>query len=153
MNVVVPESEEFEMQVSDIMTLGPEACSPGDTLRDVARKMSEGDFGSMPVIDGERLVGVVTDRDITIRGVAEGLGSDTEISQVMTPDPVCVSPDTDLEEAVEIMQEEQIRRLYVTNDDDQLVGVVALADVALAEDEELSGETLEQISDNDDDDD
>jgi len=69
---------------------------------------------------------------------------------VMTPDPVCVSPDVDVEEAVEIMQEEQIRRLYVTNDDDQLIGVVALADIALAEDEGLSGETLEQISDNDD---
>lgn len=139
------------MQVSDIMTLDPETCQPGDTLREVARKMSEGDFGSMPVIEGDRLVGVVTDRDITVRGVAQGLGGDTEVSQVMTPDPVCVSPDTDIEEAAEIMQEEQIRRLYVTDDDDQLIGVVALADVALAEDEELSGETLEQISDSDED--
>jgi CBS domain-containing protein len=139
------------MHVSDIMTLDPETCQPGDTLRDVARKMSEGDFGSMPVIEGDRLVGVVTDRDIAIRGVAEGLGSDAEVSQVMTPDPVCVSPDTDVEEAAEIMQEEQIRRLFVTDDDDRLIGVVALGDVALAEDEELSGETLEQISDSDED--
>ena len=138
------------MQVSDIMTLGPVTCQPSETLREVARKMSEGDFGSVPIVEDDRLVGVVTDRDITIRGVAEGLGSDTPVSQVMTPDPVCVSPDVDVEEAVEIMQEEQIRRLYVTNDDDQLIGVVALADIALAEDEELSGETLEQISDNDD---
>jgi CBS domain-containing protein len=68
----------------------------------------------------------------------------------MTPDPVCVSPDTDVEEAAEIMQEEQIRRLFVTNDDDQLVGVVALGDVALAEDDDLAGETLGEISDNDD---
>jgi len=138
------------MQVSDIMTLDPETCQPGSTLREVARKMSEGDFGSMPVVEGDRLVGVVTDRDIAIRGVAEGLGSDAEVGQVMTPDPVCVSPDTDVEEAVDIMEEEQIRRLYVTNDDDQLIGVVALADIALAEDDELSGEALEQISDNDD---
>ena len=138
------------MQVSDIMTLDPETCQPGSTLREVARKMSAGDFGSMPVVEGDRLVGVVTDRDIAIRGVAEGLGSDAEVSQVMTPDPVCVSPDTDVEEAVDIMEEEQIRRLYVTNDDDQLIGVVALADIALAEDDELSGEALEQISDNDD---
>ncbi len=138
------------MQVSDIMTLDPETCQPGSTLREVARKMSAGDFGSMPVVEGDRLVGVVTDRDIAIRGVAEGLGSDAEVGQVMTPDPVCVSPDTDVEEAVDIMEEEQIRRLYVTNDDDQLIGVVALADIALAEDDELSGEALEQISDNDD---
>lgn len=142
--------KEHAMQVSDIMTLDPETCQPGSTLREVARKMSAGDFGSMPVVEGDRLVGVVTDRDIAIRGVAEGLGSDAEVGQVMTPDPVCVSPDTDVEEAVDIMEEEQIRRLYVTNDDDQLIGVVALADIALAEDDELSGEALEQISDNDD---
>jgi len=138
------------MQVADIMTADPETCQPGDTLRSVAKKMSEGDFGSMPVVEGARLIGVVTDRDITIRGVAQGLGSDTEVSQVMTADPVCVSPDTDVEEAAEIMQEEQLRRLFVTDDDDQLIGVVALADVALAEDDDLSGETLEEISDSDD---
>lgn len=134
------------MQVSDIMTPDPETCSPGDTIRSVATKMAEGDFGSVPVVDGDRLVGVVTDRDIVVRGVAEGLGHDTEVEQVMTADPVCVSPDTDTEEAAEIMQEEQIRRLYVTDDDDRLVGVVALADIALAEDDNLSGETLEEIS-------
>jgi len=134
------------MHVSDIMTPDPETCQPGDTLQAVARKMGEGDFGSMPVVEGGRLVGVVTDRDITIRGVAEGLASDAEISEVMTSDPVCVSPETDLEEAAEIMQEEQIRRLFVTDDDDRLIGVVALADVALAEDDDLSGETLEEIS-------
>lgn len=134
------------MQVSDIMTPDPEACSPGDTVRKVARKMAEGDFGSMPVVDAGRLVGVVTDRDIAVRGVAQGLGPDAEIGEVMTPDPLCVGPDADVEEAAGIMQDEQIRRLYVTDEDERLVGVVALADVALSEDDDLSGETLEQIS-------
>ena len=134
------------MQISQIMTPDPETAQPQDTLQAVAAKMESGDYGAMPVVDGGRLVGVVTDRDIAVRAVAQGLGPDTEVSEVMTPDPVCVTPDSDVEEAAEIMQDEQIRRLFVTDDDEQLVGVVALADVALEEDDELSGRTLEQIS-------
>ena len=134
------------MQVSQIMTPDPDTAQLQDTLQTVAAKMDSGDFGSVPVINGGRLVGVVTDRDIAVRAVAQGLGPDTEVGEVMTPDPVCVSPDSDVEEAAEIMQEEQVRRLFVTDDDDRLVGVVALADVALEDDEELSGQTLEEIS-------
>jgi CBS domain-containing protein len=134
------------MQVSQIMTPDPDTAQLQDTLQVVAAKMSSGDYGSVPVIDGGRLVGVVTDRDIAVRAVAQGLGPDTEVGRVMTPDPVCVSADSDVEEAAEIMQEEQIRRIFVTDDDERLVGVVALADVALEDDEELSGQTLEEIS-------
>ena len=134
------------MQVSQIMTRDPDTAQPQDTLQAVAAKMDRGDYGSMPVVDGGRLVGVVTDRDIAVRAVAQGLGPDTEVGEVMTPDPVCVGLDSDVEDAAEIMQEEQIRRLFVTDDDDRLVGVVALADVALGEDEDLSGQTLEEIS-------
>ena len=134
------------MQVSQIMTPDPDTARVQDTLQAVAAKMASGDFGSVPVIDGGRLVGVVTDRDIAVRAVAQGLGPETEVGEVMTPDPVCVGPDSDVEEAAEIMQEEQIRRIFVTDDNDRLVGVVALADVALEDDEELSGQTLEEIS-------
>ncbi len=134
------------MQVSQIMTPDPDTARPGDTLRAVAAKMDSGDFGSVPVVEDGRLVGVVTDRDIAVRAVAQGLGPDTAVREVMTPDPVCVAPDSDVEDAAEIMQDEQLRRLFVTDDDDRLVGVVALADVALADDEELSGKTLEEIS-------
>ena len=134
------------MQVSQIMTPDPDTARLQDTLQAVAAKMDNGDYGSMPVIDGGRLVGVVTDRDIAVRAVAQGLGPDTEVRGVMTPDPVCVSADSEVEEAAEIMQQEQIRRIFVTDDDDRLVGVVALADVALGEDEDLSGQTLEEIS-------
>jgi CBS domain-containing protein len=134
------------MQVSQIMTPDPDTAQVQDTLQAVAAKMASGDFGSVPVIDGGRLVGVVTDRDIAVRAVAQGLGPETEVGEVMTPDPVCVGPDSDVEEAAEIMQEEQIRRLFVTDGDDRLVGVIALADVALEDDEELSGQTLEEIS-------
>jgi CBS domain-containing protein len=134
------------MQVSQIMTPDPDTALPGDTLRAVATKMFSGDYGSVPVVDDGRLVGVVTDRDIAVRAVAHGLGPDTEVSQVMTPDPVCIAPESEVGEAAAIMQDEQIRRLFVTDDDDRLVGVVALADVALEEDEDLSGRTLEEIS-------
>ena len=134
------------MQVSQIMTPDPDTAQLQDTLQAVAAKMDSGDYGAVPVVDGGRLVGVVTDRDIAVRAVAQGLGPDTEVGEVMTPDPVCVGPDSDVEEAAEIMQEEQIRRLFVTDGDDRLVGVIALADVALEDDEELSGQTLEEIS-------
>ena len=134
------------MQVSQIMTPDPDTAQPSDTLRAVAAKMDSGNYGSVPVVDAGRLVGVVTDRDITVRAVAKGLGPDTTVGEVMTPDPVCIAPESEIGEAAEIMQEEQIRRLFVTDDDDRLVGVVALADVALEEDEDLSGRTLEEIS-------
>jgi CBS domain-containing protein len=134
------------MQVSQIMTPDPDTAQPSDTLRAVAAQMDSGNYGSVPVVDDGRLVGVVTDRDITVRAVAKGLGPDTEVGEVMTPDPVCIAPESELGEAAEIMQDQQIRRLFVTDDDDRLVGVVALADVALEEDEDLSGRTLEEIS-------
>ena len=134
------------MQVSQIMTPDPDTARPQDTLQAVAAQMDNGDYGAMPVVEDGRLVGVVTDRDIAVRAVGRGFGPDTSVSEVMTPDPVCVTPESDVEEAAEIMQDEQIRRLFVTDDDDRLVGVVALADVALEQDDELAGETLEEIS-------
>ena len=134
------------MQISQIMTPDPDTAQPSDTLRAVAAKMDSGNYGSVPVVEAGRLVGVVTDRDITVRAVAKGLGPDTTVGEVMTPDPVCIAPESEIGEAAEIMQDEQIRRLFVTDDEDRLVGVVALADVALEEDEDLSGRTLEEIS-------
>lgn len=131
--------------ISEIMTANPQAAEAGDSLQTVAKAMKSGDFGSMPVLDGGRLVGVVTDRDIAVRGVAQGLGGDASASEVMTTQPVCVAPDCDLAEAAELMQDKQIRRLYVT-DNDALVGVAALADVVGAAGERLSGETIEEIS-------
>ena len=133
------------MQVSQIMTPDPDTAQPQDTLRAVATKMQSGDYGSVPVVEDGRLVGVITDRDIAVRAVAQGLGPDTEVREVMTPDPVCVAPASDVSDAAKTMQDEQIRRIFVT-DDDRLVGVVALADVALEQNEHLTGRTLEEIS-------
>lgn len=133
------------MKISDVMTAQPQAAQAGDSLRSVAEQMQQGDFGSMPVLDNGQLAGVVTDRDIVVRGVALGLAPTEPVSKVMTNQPVCVSSDCDLQEAAQLMQDNQIRRLYVT-DDDALVGVVALADVVDAANDRLSGETIEKIS-------
>ena len=131
--------------ISEIMTTGPQAAEARDTLQSVAQAMKAGDFGSMPVLENGTLVGVVTDRDIAMRGVAEGLACDAAVSEIMSSDPVCVGPDCDLSKAAETMQSKQIRRLYVT-DDGALVGVAALADVVRAAGDRLSGETIEKIS-------
>lgn len=133
------------MKISDVMTADPQAAQAGDSLQDVAGQMQQGDFGSMPVLDNGRLAGVVTDRDIAVRGVAQGLAPGEPVSRVMSSDPVCVSSDCDLQEAAQLMQDRQIRRLYVT-DNEALVGVAALADVVAAAGERLSGETIEKIS-------
>ncbi len=135
------------MQVSDIMTRDPDTATAQDTIRKVATMMEEGDYGAVPVMEGDAFLGVVTDRDIALRGVAQGLGPDTPVSEVMTQDPIFIAPDTDVEEAAEIMMEEQIRRLFVV-EDGRLVGVLSLGDLALEDDEddELSGEALEEIS-------
>ena len=133
------------MRISEVMTANPDTAEAGDSIATVAARMESGNFGSLPVLDGGRLVGVVTDRDIVVRGVAKGFGPDTPVRDVMTPDPVCVEPDSDVEAAAELMQEKQIRRLYVT-EGDKLVGIVAMADVARQGADKLSGETIEAIS-------
>ncbi|OYW43949.1 MAG: hypothetical protein B7Z33_14025 [Sphingomonadales bacterium 12-68-11] len=134
------------MLVSEIMTANPDAATAQDTVRKVAAMMDEGDYGVVPVVEDGRFIGVVTDRDIAVRAVAQGLGPDTPVSEVMSDDPVCIDPDAEVEEAAELMVEEQIRRLFVTDDDDRLIGVVSLGDIALEDDDELVGDTLEDIS-------
>lgn len=135
------------MRIADVMTAQPQTAQAGDSMRSVAEQMEQGDFGSMPVLENGRIAGIVTDRDIAIRGVAKGLSPDRPVREVMSSDPVCVSRDCDLQEAAQIMQEKQIRRLYVT-DGDELVGVAALADLVDPADDKLSGETIEKISQN-----
>ena len=133
------------MQITDVMTRAPQTASAGDSLQAVAAQMESGGFGSLPVVDNGALVGVVTDRDIAIRGVAAGRSGDTPVRDVMTPDPICVGTDCSVTEAAELMQERQVRRLYI-KDGDALAGVVSLGDVALQATDDLSGRTLEKIS-------
>jgi CBS domain-containing protein len=105
---------------------------PQDSLRAAAQLMQQLDVGALPVCDGERLLGVLTDRDIAIRGVADGLDPERAcVSDVMTPEVQCVVEDQDAQEAMRLMGERQIRRLPVVDRDRKLVGIVSLGDLAL----------------------
>lgn len=131
--------------VSEVMTANPVAAQGDDTIQQVASQMQQGDFGSMPIVDAGKVVGVVTDRDIAVRAVAKGNSGDQPVREIMSADPVCVAPDCTVQQAAQLMQERQLRRLYV-QDGDKLAGVVALKDVALEVGDQLSGQTLEEIS-------
>jgi CBS domain-containing protein len=137
------------MQVREIMTAVVECIRPDDSIAKAAQKMKELDVGSMPVCgENNRLLGMVTDRDITIRataGCCDPRG--TCVQDVMTPKVTYVFEDQDVSEAAELMKQEQIRRLVVLSRDKRLAGIVSLGDLAVeTRDEELAGETLEAVS-------
>lgn len=133
------------MKVQDVMTAQIVSASSSDSLQAVASKMKSENIGSLPVVDNGSLRGVVTDRDIVIRAVAQGQSADATIESAMSADAVCVAPDCSVEEASRIMADKQLRRLYVT-DADRLVGVVALGDLARETSSDTSGDTLRDIS-------
>jgi CBS domain-containing protein len=122
------------MRVSDAMTREVRVASPGQTIREVAKIMAEIDAGSMPVGDNDRLVGMITDRDIAIRAVAHGKGPDTPVREVMSTDQVLYCyEDEDLAHVAQNMGQQQVRRLPVVNREKRLVGIVSLGDVAQSE--------------------
>ena len=133
------------MNISDVMTRNPRTASPNDTLQAVAKIMAEEDTGVVPIVDKGRLVGVVTDRDIVVRCVAEGQFN-AKATDAASDDVVTVSPDMSIAEAAELMGEHQIRRLPVV-EGDKLVGIVSLGDIAVKEGKDKrTGDTLEDIS-------
>ena len=139
------------MQIREIMTQGAEVVYIDDTAQEAAAKMRELDVGALPVCDGDRVQGVVTDRDMAIRLVAEGCDpARTKVSDIMTAGVSYCFDDQSVEEAVILMEAEQIRRLPVFNHEKQLVGMLSLGDLALrtegTEDEELADEALKDIS-------
>ena len=136
------------MQLKDIMTPQVEVISPEATLQAAAQKMSQFDVGPLPVCDGEQLVGMLTDRDITVRAVAEGCDpTTTPVREAMTPEMVYCFEDQAVQEAARLMAQYQIRRLPILNRHKRLVGIVSLADLAVStSDQTRTGEVLEQIS-------
>lgn len=133
------------MQVRDVMTASVDTIDCNDTIQTAAARMRDNNFGSMPVCDGDRIIGVITDRDIATRAVAEGGMIEQSVSQVMTPEIVHVSSDASTTDAAKLMAEKQVRRLYVI-DNDKLTGVVALADLANQAPEAASTKALEGVS-------
>ena len=133
------------MNVRDVMTSNPRTVSPGDSIQVAARIMKEEDVGVVPIVDNGRTVGIVTDRDIVIRAVAEG-GSDRAVREIATTDIVFVKPDSSTREAEKLMSERQIRRLPVV-ENGRLVGIISLGDIAVKEGKDSrTGDTLENIS-------
>ncbi|MGZ8253958.1 MAG: CBS domain-containing protein [Burkholderiaceae bacterium] len=132
-------------RISEVMTTNVRVVRPDETVQDAARVMAEMDIGAIPVCDGKRLQGMITDRDITIRATAEGRGGDTPVNEVMTRDVVWCSEEDDTQEVLVRMGDAQIRRIPVVDQDRDLVGIVALGDLAI-EDEENVDEALRDIS-------
>jgi CBS domain-containing protein len=139
------------MQIREVMTQGAEVISSHAPAIEAAAKMRELDVGSLPVCDGERLEGLVTDRDIAVRLVAEGLdASMTQVNEIMTPGATYCFDDQSLDEAASVMEAHQIRRLPILDRNKRLVGMLSLGDLAVrthgSEDRELADEALKTIS-------
>jgi CBS domain-containing protein len=137
----------FTVKLKDIMTTDVLVVPPERIVREVARQMEQHNIGAIPVCDGDRILGMVTDRDICLKVVAQGKDPDTcKAREVMSVPIVWCYEDTDVEEAIRLMETRQIRRLIVVDANKKLAGVVALGDVAVRANERIAGEALERIS-------
>lgn len=134
------------MKVSEVMTRAVQVANPSDTVADVARRMSEIDTGVMPIVEGDQIVGVITDRDIVIRVVGENRDNEIPVSDVMTA-PVETCRDSDsLKDATKKMADLQMRRLVIVDDNGKLAGILSLGDVAREHSARAVGHALEDIS-------
>ena len=134
-------------QLKDLMSRDVKVISPDMTIREAASQMRDGDFGMLPVGENDRMIGTITDRDIAIRGVAEGKDGGTKVRDVMSEGISWAYEDDTVEEAAKIMSERQVRRLPVVDRDKRLVGIVALGDFAVERSEvRPTAEALSGIS-------
>jgi CBS domain-containing protein len=134
------------MKVSEVMTRDVKLVSPEQSICDAAKMMAECDAGALPVGEGDRLVGVVTDRDIAIRAVAEDKGPDTPVAEVMTRQVLYCFEDESVDHVAQNMGEQQVRRLPVLNRDKRLVGIVSLGDLSLKTKPNTAGKAVAAIS-------
>ncbi|HEX8286609.1 MAG TPA: CBS domain-containing protein [Pyrinomonadaceae bacterium] len=140
-------SENVRRRCREIMTSNVQTANRTTTLREIGALMRDGDVGVMPIVENTRLVGIVTDRDIVVRAVAEGKNVDAPVGDVMTTEIYSVKPDDFAFEAIRLMGDRQVRRVPVVSETGELVGIIAMADVALEmEDEREIAATLEEIS-------
>lgn len=136
------------MQIHDVMTSDVEVIRPNATIQEAARRMRDLNIGSLPVCDGNRILGMVSDRDITLRATAMGLDpTRVRVEEVMSTDVVYCYEDDDVNEAGRLMGYNQIRRLPILNREKKLVGIVSLGDISISShDEDLPGSTLKEVS-------
>jgi CBS domain-containing protein len=134
------------MKVSEVMTRSVQTVSPNQPVQEAASFMLEADAGSIPVTDGGRLVGMITDRDIAVRGVAMGFGPNTAVADLMTNDCVCAREDDNVEDVAAKMSEAQVRRLPVIDEQEKLCGIVSLGDLSRETDNGTASQALEGVS-------
>jgi len=134
------------MNVSEVMTAQVVTATPRSTVAEVAQTMVKIESGAVPVVDDGKVVGLITDRDIVIRVVAEGRGLDTPVAEVMTEGVETCREDDNVADATAKMGSKQIRRLVVLNDQGRLAGIISLGDIAIDYGAKKVGQTLEEIS-------
>ncbi|HZB68826.1 MAG TPA: CBS domain-containing protein [Sphingomicrobium sp.] len=134
------------MRISDVMTREVATVRPDQTAREAANFMLNSDAGSIPVTEGDRLIGMITDRDIAVRGVAKGHGPDTPVRDIMTSGIVCARESDSVEDVASKMSEAQVRRLPVIDDSEKLIGIVSLGDLSRETDGETAHHALEGVS-------
>ncbi|HET9232441.1 MAG TPA: CBS domain-containing protein [Vitreimonas sp.] len=134
------------MKIRDVMTPDVRTIAPSATIREAAQMMAETDVGALPVAENDRLIGMVTDRDIAVRAVAAGRNADTPVREAMSPEIKYCFEDDDVDEVCENLADQQLRRLPVIDSDKNLVGIVSLSDLAKRGDSEAAGEALEGIT-------
>ena len=134
------------MKVKQAMTSEVRVASPDQTIREAARLMAELDAGALPVAENDRLVGMITDRDIAVRAVAEGLPADTPVSEIMSHEVLYCFEDQQLDDVARNMGQVQVRRLPVVNRDKRLVGIVSFADLARTEQPTTVGRAVSHVS-------
>jgi CBS domain-containing protein len=134
------------MKVSEVMTRDVQTVRADQPVQEAASFMLSSDAGSIPVMDGDRLIGMITDRDIAVRGVAKGHGPDTPVGDLMTNDLVILRIDDEVEDAATKMAEAQVRRLPVIDSDEKLCGIVSLGDLSRETDSDCANEALEGVS-------
>jgi CBS domain-containing protein len=143
---VTKDDEEERMIVNDVMS--PMVCliEPGEPIREAARLMGENDVGALPVAENDRLVGMITDRDIAVRAVAAGLGVDTPVREVMSKEILYCYDDEEIEHVARNMGDNKVRRLPVVDRDKRLVGIVSIGDLALTDRLSVTGSAVAEIS-------
>jgi len=136
-----------DRKIRDVMTSNPRTIEPSTTVQEAAKLMRDEDVGPIPIVENGSVSGIVTDRDIVLNVVAEGVDpTSTPVSQIASRDLITIDPEQTLDEALRLMGQHQVRRLPVCEEDGRLVGIIAQADIALQSDDARTGEVVEEIS-------
>ncbi|HEX6217786.1 MAG TPA: CBS domain-containing protein [Sphingomicrobium sp.] len=134
------------MKISQVMTTNVATVTPDQSAREAAAFMLSAEAGSIPVMEGDRLIGMITDRDIAVRGVAQGHGPETPVRELMSEGLICVRDDEEVADVASRMANAQVRRLPVVDSDDKLCGIVSLGDLSRESKPQLASEALEGVS-------